>query len=207
MNYTSQKISEFPWSTRTVYSLKIRRISDSNPPRCLEITVHPSSYHAHAPMFLSQSSWKLHTWYQDSGPVLKVLSCRLHTDKKSYNGNSWKCWFSKTQTVTEATCLCIASHLFQLAQLFKLQLYKTTWDGTKQCHYHKMKAFNITGFHSCHKWDQKSAGNQCFQWDHLWSHISTRWICLLILILVTGKSLLGLLISLPVIPGPQSLFW
>lgn len=41
MNYTSQKISQFPWNTRTVYSLKIRSISESKPPQCLEIILAP----------------------------------------------------------------------------------------------------------------------------------------------------------------------
>lgn len=57
------------------------------------------------------------------------------------------------------------------------------FDGTRECGCHKIRAFNISGFHSWHKWDQKSSGNQYFCWDHLWSQTLTWWICLLLSVL------------------------
>lgn len=99
----SQKFSEFSKSTRTVDSLKGRRISQSKTPWHPEIIPRSSSYHAREPVFLSQSSWEMHTWYQDSDPILNVLSCRFHTAKKSrretpknvyfWRPSIWSCLF------------------------------------------------------------------------------------------------------------------
>lgn len=108
-----------------VYSRKGRSISQFKPPRCPEITPHSSSYHAHAPVFLSQNSWEMHTWYRDSGPMLNVLSCRLHTGKKSYRETHKNVDFWRPRQCLKLL-VCVASHFFRFAQCFKLQLCKTT---------------------------------------------------------------------------------